>query len=113
MMKKVISVILCIVMLLSLVPMTGFAASGNTYYIDSVSGNDLSLGTSEAQAWKTTANIASLALQAGDRLLFKRDGIYDCTLSLTCSGTRENPIVISAYGTGKDRCSRQAKGTLC
>ncbi|MGN0635070.1 MAG: right-handed parallel beta-helix repeat-containing protein [Acutalibacteraceae bacterium] len=100
-MKKTASVLLCIAMILTFVPLTSFAVSGNTYYIDSVSGDDLSLGTSEAQAWKTTANIASLKLQAGDKILFKRDGIYDCTLSLTCSGTAENPIVISAYGEGE------------
>ena len=100
-MKKAASVLLCIAMILTFVPLTSFAVSGNTYYIDSVSGDDLSLGTSEAEAWKTTANIASLKLQAGDKILFKRAGIYECTLSLTCSGTAENPIVISAYGEGE------------
>ena len=100
-MKKTLSILLCIAMLLTFVPLTSFAASGNTYYIDSISGSDSASGTSERGAWKTTANIASLNLNAGDKVLFRRGGIYDCTLTLTCSGTKENPITISAYGEGE------------
>lgn len=88
-------------MLLTFVPLTVFASSGNTYYIDSISGSDSASGTSERGAWKTTANIASLNLNAGDKVLFRREGVYDCTLTLTCSGTKENPIIISAYGEGE------------
>ena len=54
-------------MFLTFIPLTAFAASGKTYYIDSISGDDSSLGTSSDQAWKTTANVASLELKAGDR----------------------------------------------
>ena len=100
-MKKIVSILLCIAMLLTFVPLTAFAESGKTYYIDSISGDDSSLGTSSDKAWKTTANVASLELKAGDRVLFKRGGTYDCTLTLKCSGTEENPIVISAYGEGE------------
>lgn len=100
-MKKTVSILLCIAMLLTFVPLTVFAESGKTYYIDSISGDDSSLGTSSDKAWKTTANVASLELKAGDRVLFKRGGTYDCTLTLKCSGTEENPILISAYGEGE------------
>lgn len=100
-MKKVVSILLSIVMFFTMVPLTGFALSGNTYYIDSVSGDDALPGTSASQAWKTTANVETLSLQAGDKILFKRGGTYDCTLTLKCSGTKENPIVLSAYGEGE------------
>lgn len=98
-MKKVLSILLCISILFA-IPVTAYAADGNTYYIDSMNGDDSSSGTSPSQAWKTTANIESLKLLPGDEILFKRDGIYECTLELTCSGTAENPITVSAYGEG-------------
>ena len=66
-MKKTVSILLFIAMFLTFVPLTAFAASGKTYYIDIISGDDSSLGTSSDQAWKTTANVASLELKAGDR----------------------------------------------
>ena len=68
--KKTVSIFLCIATLLTFVPLTSFAASGNTYYIDSISGSDSATGTSESIAWKTTANIASLKLNAGDKDFF-------------------------------------------
>ena len=69
-MKKTLSILLCITMLLTIAPITVFAESSVTYYIDSISGNDSASGTSERGAWKTTANIASLNLNAGDKDLF-------------------------------------------
>lgn len=98
-MKKIMSIILCIAILFT-VPITAFAAEGVTYYIDSTNGDDSASGNSPSSAWKTTANIETLDLQAGDKVLFKRDGIYECAIELTCSGTEENPILISAYGEG-------------
>lgn len=98
-MKRFLSIILCVAILMTL-PITGFAAEGKVYYIDSVDGDDSASGTASSSAWKTTANIESLSLNAGDKILFKRGGIYDCTIELTCSGTAESPILISAYGEG-------------
>ena len=81
-MKKFLSVILAVVITLSITPLV-FAA-GTTYYIDSISGNDESTGLSESSAWKTVDNIASLTLEAGDRILFRAGGDYDCAITLTC-----------------------------
>lgn len=59
-MKKIISILLCVIMLVSLMPTTSFAVSGKTYYVDSISGDDSSSGTSASGAWRTTNNLASL-----------------------------------------------------
>jgi len=98
-MKKILSVILTAVLLLcTFVPCYG-ADTGTFYYIDSVNGNDLNDGTSESQAWKTVANLTAIELGAGDGVLFARGGKYECdALTFTCSGTEENPVVISSYG---------------
>ena len=98
-MKKLLSVILAVLITLSITPIV--LAAGTTYYIDSISGNDGNTGLSEASAWKTVDNIASLTLEAGDRILFKAGGYYDCAITLNCSGTQDNPIVISSYGEGE------------
>lgn len=39
-------------------------------------------------------------LRGGDSLLLKRGEIFFETLTLTCNGTAENPIVITGYGAG-------------
>ncbi|MGN0573406.1 MAG: hypothetical protein ACI4IX_05645, partial [Acutalibacteraceae bacterium] len=100
-MKKFISLLLSVLIVFSVVSVVPFAqaAEGRTFYIDSSEGDD-SAGAGENDPWKTTANLSNLILEAGDRILFKCGGIYDCELTLTCSGTEESPIMISSYGEG-------------
>ena len=58
-MKKVITIILCIVMLVSVCP-TAFAADdGTTYYVDSINGYDMNSGKSVSSAWKTLEKASS------------------------------------------------------
>lgn len=101
-MKKIISVLLSIVLLTGCVFVYSSASgSGKTYYIDSVSGDDSNSGLSEASAFKSIAPLRTIVLAEGDAVLFHRGGIYECTcLQLTCSGTENSPITISAYGEG-------------
>ncbi|MGN0568003.1 MAG: right-handed parallel beta-helix repeat-containing protein [Acutalibacteraceae bacterium] len=99
-MKKFLSVLLCVAIAFS-IPVTAFSASGTVYYIDSSNGDDTASGTAPSDAWKTTANIESLQLNPGDKVLFKCGGTYECTLEITCSGTEESPIVFSSYGEGE------------
>ncbi len=99
-MKKIISVLLCALLVLGVSPIITFAASGTTYYIDSTLGNDANTGKSAVNPWKTTANLSTLQLNAGDKVLFCTDGAYECSATLSCSGTSDNPIVISSYGSG-------------
>ncbi len=95
---KIFAVITAAIMIFCMFPATVFALSYETYYIDSVNGNDLSNGTTESTAWKTVKNIGSLDLKPGDSILFCRGGEYESELTLTSSGTKENPVVISCYG---------------
>jgi parallel beta-helix repeat protein len=74
--------------------------SGRTYYVDSGAGNDGNSGTSETAAWRSLSKASSFALSPGDRLLFKRDGSWSGTLTISESGTAGNPVVIGAYGSG-------------
>ena len=66
-MKKVITIILCIVMLVSVCP-TAFAASdGTTYYVDSINGDDTNSGKSVSSAWKTLEKASSEVYSEGDK----------------------------------------------
>ncbi len=79
-------------------------AVGNSksyYYIDSVNGDDSNTGTSINSPVKTIAGIKSLEAKPGTHILFKNGGEYECTATLTCNGTKENPVVISSYGEGE------------
>jgi len=70
-----------------------------SYYVNSETGDDSNDGLSPDTPWKTVVNLSELDLQAGDSVLFARGGSYECNCwTLTCSGTEEQPILISAYG---------------
>ncbi len=70
-----------------------------TYYV-SVNGNDSNNGTTTSTAFQTITQINSLALQAGDLVLFRRGDIFRGQLNIAQSGASRNPIIIDAYGIG-------------
>ena len=91
-----------------MLPLCFFASAadndtGTAYYIDSIDGSDKTGdGLSPETAWKTVP-VTECTLSAGDRVLFRRGGVYDCTLTLSRSrGTAGAPIKITAYGDGDD-----------
>ena len=72
-----------------------------TYYIDSISGNDMNDGHSPTTAWQSIAKVNTTNFSPGDSILFK----CGCTWSGTQlhplgSGIIGKPIVVSKYGTG-------------
>lgn len=77
---------------------------GTTYYIDAAAGDDANDGKSESAAWKTFANLPTLELSAGDKVLLKAG----CTWNITdqpleinnAEGTAEAPVVLGSYGEG-------------
>ncbi|MEE8384477.1 MAG: DNRLRE domain-containing protein, partial [Dehalococcoidia bacterium] len=75
-------------------------AAGTAYYVDSASGNDANSGTSEADAWRTLDRASTASLRPGERLLLKRGEVFAGTLTISSSGTRDAPVVISSYGSG-------------
>ena len=105
-MKKLVSILLCLpLLLLCAAPAAADAAQGTAYYIDAIDGSDATGdGRSPATAWKTVP-VTACTLQAGDSVLFRRGGVYPCTLTLENSrGTADAPIRISAYGEGAAPC---------
>ena len=112
-MKKISSAFLCLVLLFS-ASATAFAYSPTVYYIDSVGGDDSNSGTVETSPWKTVANIQGDKLSYGDKILFKRGGVYEVTnLTITSSGSIDEPIVISSYGDGENaRLNTDAKAEI-
>ncbi len=97
-MKKIISIFLCALVAFSCMAISVSAESfAPTYYIDSVGGDDANTGLSEDSAWKTI-NHGEWVFIPGTKVLFKRGGVYEMEVTLTISGTKENPIVISSYG---------------
>ena len=99
--------ILCFLLTLSVVFSSmgffAFAFEGEKiyYYIDSVNGDDSNSGTDIDSPVKTIGGLKNPDIKAGTHFLFKNGGEYDCAVTLTCNGTKENPIVISSYGEGE------------
>ena len=97
-MKKAITIILCIVMLVSVCPIAFAAGDGTTYYVDSINGDDTNSGKSVSSAWKTLKKASSEVYSEGDKILLKAGSIFDGTFTAQGSGSVENPITFGAYG---------------
>lgn len=103
-MKKSFCVIMSLIIIVLSLPVCIIgvgAASAHTYYIDSVGGSNTNSGDSEDSAWKDLGGFTNADFSAGDKVLFKAGGTYECSVVLTgIQGTKENPFVISSYGEG-------------
>jgi hypothetical protein len=73
-----------------------------TYYIDSDKGSDKNKGTNEKFPWKTVSRLESVQLQPGDSLRFKRGSTFKGPLNIKGSGTSEQYIVVTDYGSKND-----------
>jgi hypothetical protein len=78
-----------------------------SYYIDAISGNDSSGDGSITSPWKTLGKVVSYSqspkFNAGDTIYFKRgQRFYNFSNgSFTSSGSVDNPITITSYGSGE------------
>jgi|GEM_PF-6528779 len=75
-------------------------ALAQDYFIDNVYGNDTNSGYSEGSAWQSLSNVNSTAFDPGDKILFKKGGTWDESITINNSGEYQNPIIISNYGEG-------------
>ncbi|WGQ08464.1 right-handed parallel beta-helix repeat-containing protein [Pedobacter gandavensis] len=75
--------------------------SKSKYYLDSENGNDDYSGKSQKLAWKSLNKVNAQTFIPGDRVAFKRGGKWKGQLLPQGSGTKENPIVFTAYGKGE------------
>ena len=106
-MKKVISFIISALMIITCLSPSVRAenvankdSTGNTYYVDSVNGNDTNPGTSVAKPWKTLEKVNSIVFQPGDKILFKTGCSWTGLLRPQGSGSEGKPIIIDMYGVG-------------
>ena len=109
--QRLCSLAVCAAVLFSVVfpPITAQAigdtlpqATGNTYYVSTLDGNDRNSGKSETEALYSLAALSKISLQPGDRVLLERgSNFYNEFLHLReVKGTSDAPIVIDAYGDG-------------
>lgn len=102
--NKILAFLIALSLVFGTVCFFAYAAENekNYYYIDSINGDDSNSGTEIYSPVKTINGLKDLVVKPGTHFLFKRGGEYECTATLTCNGTKENPVVISSYGEGKD-----------
>jgi hypothetical protein len=87
--------------ILLLIPVIGLTQ--NTYYIDSTNGNDSNDGLSTSTPWKTISKVNDQTYNAGDKILFKRNEIWNGERLYIedISGTVANNVTYSDYGNGE------------
>jgi hypothetical protein len=78
-----------------------FCSFGTNYFINIQSGNDSNTGQSESNPWKSINRVNSIEFQPGDSILFKRGGKWTGTLKPKGNGSKNNRVVIGAYGNGE------------
>lgn len=76
-------------------------AGGIVYYVSPLGDNRKS-GKNPAEAWKTIAQLNTMAFNPGDKILFEGGQTFAGTLLLDDNdlGAPDKPILISSYGTG-------------
>ena len=75
------------------------AQGARTYFVDSQSGDDIRDGLSESAAWKSLERANKADLRPGDRMLFRRGGLWRGVLDLK-SGDASARTYYGAYGSG-------------
>jgi hypothetical protein len=78
-----------------------FVRAQNTYFIDSVLGNDSNNGLSADSPWKSHTMVESAPLQPGDTVYFARGSVWTGGIQIDSSGSDGQPIVLTNYGTGE------------
>ena len=94
---KEISALFCFSFCLAALP-----AKTAEYFV-SRHGSDAQSGTSTGQAWATVGRVSAADLGPGDRVLLEGGQVFCGTLELgaRCRGTKEQPVVVTSYGTGR------------
>jgi len=65
-----------------------------------VNGRDSNSGLSPSQAWQTLTPVNDHTFEPGDTVYFARGSIWDSGLIIHDSGTADDPITFTSYGTG-------------
>lgn len=101
--NRILSFLLALSVIIGSMAFFAYAAEAdkNYYYLDSVNGDDSNSGTDIDSPVKTLNGLKNLDVKPGTHFLFKNGGEYECAATLTCNGTKDNPVVVSSYGEGK------------
>lgn len=101
--NRILSFLLALSVIIGSMAFFAYAAEAdkNYYYLDSVNGDDSNSGTDISSPVKTLNGLKNLDVKPGTHFLFKNGGEYECAATLTCNGTKDNPVVVSSYGEGK------------
>jgi hypothetical protein len=75
------------------------AESGRAFYVDASAGADERDGLSAGSAWQSLRKVNKTELKPGDRVLFKRGGMWRGSL-IPQSGDDGAPVTYGAYGEG-------------
>ena len=75
------------------------SAQATTFYFDSAAGSDANDGLTPATAWQTLEKANAVPAQPGDKVLFRRGGVWRGTLKPK-SGEEGRPVLYSSYGKG-------------
>lgn len=97
-MKKVVSFLLSIILVICFTLPCFAADVGNIIFVDSETGNDLNNGKSESSPLRTLEAASSKTYSAGDKILLKAGAVFDGSFSAKGGGTAENPVILGAYG---------------
>ena len=71
----------------------------NSYFIDSINGDDNNDGCSPEKAWKSFVNLNQKTLGAGNSVNLKKGSVWNETFKFRGSGDESNPIIITSYGS--------------
>ena len=87
------------------------SSTGTHYYVDSISGSDSNVGTSEDKPWRTLAPVHARSFLPGDVVHFRRGSSWTGGLVIDDSGVEGNPITFTTYGTWDRPVIRNPGGT--
>lgn len=97
-MKNTLNISCCLAVVFVLAAFRGAAAA--TWHVDSEHGDDAAAGTSPETAWRTLERVNRAKVVPGDKVLFRRGGLWRGTLQ-PASGEAGNPVTYSWYGEGR------------
>ena len=89
-----------IIILFLLCGLVGKAQDKN-YYVSQTDGDDGDSGLTPALAWKTITKLEDVTFQPDDSIFFNRGDEWKESFEPKGSGTKNNKIVITAYGSGE------------
>jgi len=78
-----------------------FPVSARSYYVDSITGNDGNPGTERTHPWKSLMPVQKKTFITGDTVNFECGSSWETGLEIKDGGTKENPIIFRAIGSGE------------